>query len=46
MTDTQADTASLRTSQVFGHRKSSGIAHEAKSNFHFTVSGPGIFLNE
>jgi hypothetical protein len=28
------------------HLKSSGIAHETKSSFHFTVNGPGVLFDD
>jgi hypothetical protein len=32
--------------QPVGYLKSPGIAHETKSSFHFTVSGPGVLFDE
>jgi hypothetical protein len=29
-----------------GHLKSPGIAHETKSWFHFTVTGPGVLFDD
>ncbi|MDA3924169.1 MAG: hypothetical protein PF904_05670 [Kiritimatiellae bacterium] len=32
--------------QPTGYLKSTGIAHETKSSFHFTVNGPGVFFDD
>lgn len=32
--------------KAIGYLKSSGIAHETKTSFHFTVSGPGVLFDD
>jgi len=32
--------------QAIGYLRSSGIAHDTKSSFHFTVNGPGIHFDD